>query len=324
MKLHEDINTFKTAIQLASSPRTEGGLGINQIFIEKDYWICRSLKLLSQSKVVDEAVFKGGTSLSKAHLVGDRFSEDIDIAIINDKDRTENQTKKLIHEITRVMSSGLVEVDKPDSRKYSKYRKVYYEYPQFTLAGQPVVVNPGQILLEIVSFANPYPYHKLSIKSFITEYLEKSNRNDIIESFDLGEFQINVLDKSRTATEKLVSLIRHSLSDDYKIDLKAKIRHFYDLYFLWRDAECRNYLTSSAFLEEFNVLLKNDQTRFKEPKGWSYKTISDSPLLQDLDNVWFAIKQTYNNEMPELAYKEIPNEEDVLKVLYEIFTLFTK
>ena len=184
MNLHEETQTFKAAIQLASSPVEEGGLGINEVFLEKDYWICRSLKQLSRSKAVDVAVFKGGTSLSKAHNLGDRFSEDIDIAILNDRNLPENQTKKIIHEITKVMSQGLVEVLKPDTRKYSKYRKVYYEYPRVTENTQIVSVNSGQILLEVVSFANPYPYHKVLIKSFITEYLEKSGRVDVIENLN--------------------------------------------------------------------------------------------------------------------------------------------
>lgn len=323
MNLHDETQTFKAAIQIASSPIEEGGLGINQIFIEKDYWICRSLQQLSRSKAVDVAVFKGGTSLSKAHNLGDRFSEDIDIAILNDKDLPENQTKKIIHEVTRVMSQGLVEVVKPDTRKYSKYRKVYYEYPRVTESNQLVSINSGQILLEVVSFANPYPYHKVLIKSFITECLEKSGRVDIIEKFNLGAFEINVLDKSRTATEKIVSLVRHSLADDYKTQLKAKIRHFYDLYFLWRNAECKNYLTSNNFKLEFNALFEHDQKSFKEPLGWSNKTLKDSPLVRDINAVWSDIKDTYIKEMPELAYKEVPSENDVLETISEIIKLLS-
>ena len=53
MNLHDETQTFKAAIQLASSPVEEGGLGINEVFLEKDYWICRSLKQLSRSKAVD-------------------------------------------------------------------------------------------------------------------------------------------------------------------------------------------------------------------------------------------------------------------------------
>lgn len=323
MNLHEETQTFKAAIQLASSPIEEGGLGINEVFLEKDYWICRSLKQLSCSKAVDVAVFKGGTSLSKAHNLGDRFSEDIDIAILNDRNLPENQTKKIIHEITKVMSQGLVEVLKPDTRKYSKYRKVYYEYPKVTENTQIVSVNSGQILLEIVSFANPYPYHKVLIKSFITEYLEKSGRVDVIEKFNLDAFEINVLDKTRTATEKIVSLVRHSLADDYITQLKAKIRHFYDLYFLWNDIECRNYLTSSEFKLDFKALLEHDQQSFKEPIGWSNKTMKDSPLVKEIYAVWSELQSTYVKEMPELAYKEVPNEKEIFETTSTIFKLLS-
>lgn len=119
MTLHEDKSTFASALQMASRHESEGGLGIKEIYIEKDYWICRSLKMLSKSVVKDVAVFKGGTSLSKAHLLGNRFSEDLDIAITKDDNRTENQTKKVIHSITKSMSFGLKEVTKVETRKFS-------------------------------------------------------------------------------------------------------------------------------------------------------------------------------------------------------------
>ena len=185
MNLHENKDAFAAAIQLASAPKNEGGLGIKQIYLEKDYWICRSLKLLSECLESEVAVFKGGTSLSKAYRLGSRFSEDIDIAITSDSQRTENQTKNTISRISKVMSAGLEEVHNPATRKYSKYRKAFYRYPVTIDTGVVGAINPGQILLEIVSFANPYPYQKAFIKSFLTEYLEKADRNDIIEQFGM-------------------------------------------------------------------------------------------------------------------------------------------
>lgn len=217
MNLHDDRSLFAAAVQLASKSKEEGGLGIKPIFIEKDYWICRSLKSLSNNEVADKAVFKGGTSLSKAYGLGGRFSEDIDIAVTKDESRTENQTKKLIHLITKTMSEGLQEIPKPQTRKYSKYRKVFFSYP--SIAGGsvgPTSVTPGQILLEIVSFANPYPYHRKQVKSFITEYLELAGRLDIIEEYGLEAFEVNVLDPERTATEKIVSLLRYSIAKGWR------------------------------------------------------------------------------------------------------------
>ena len=47
MRLHENWELFSDALQAASQPVEVGGLGIKSIFIEKDYWICRSLSLMA-------------------------------------------------------------------------------------------------------------------------------------------------------------------------------------------------------------------------------------------------------------------------------------
>lgn len=49
--------------------------------IEKDWWVVQTLRLLMQMEVSKHMIFKGGTSLSKAWHLIDRFSEDIDLAI---------------------------------------------------------------------------------------------------------------------------------------------------------------------------------------------------------------------------------------------------
>jgi hypothetical protein len=57
-------------------------LGIRPTIIEKDFWVCVVLKILFQkSQFGKSLVFKGGTSLSKAHGLIERFSEDIDLVL---------------------------------------------------------------------------------------------------------------------------------------------------------------------------------------------------------------------------------------------------
>lgn len=153
MRLHENKELFADAIQAASRGIDDGGLGIRDIFIEKDYWICRSLRLMALADTNGLAVHKGGTSLSKAYGIGARFSEDIDIA---------------------------------------------------------------------------------------------------------------------------------------------------------DDPECREYLESTEFKEDFDVLLSHDRKLFAKPDGWQTKDLSDSPLITNLSDTWEALQETYNKEMPGLAYKSIP------------------
>ncbi|SRR5258707_8225865 len=49
--------------------------------VEKDFWICWTLKHLFALEAIPELRFKGGTSLSKVFGLIDRLSEDIDISI---------------------------------------------------------------------------------------------------------------------------------------------------------------------------------------------------------------------------------------------------
>src|SRR5665647_3324247 len=47
--------------------------------LEKDLWVVTALSFLFESSFSSDLTFKGGTSLSKAYHVIDRFSEDIDL-----------------------------------------------------------------------------------------------------------------------------------------------------------------------------------------------------------------------------------------------------
>lgn len=312
MNLHDDKDLFAEIVLRASQPVEVGGLGINAGFIEKDYWITRSLQQLSSSQSVDYAVFKGGTSLSKIFKIGARFSEDIDIAIVSETGMHDAQLKSIIRTTQKAMSAGLEEIDKPGmTSKGSRYRKVYFEYPQLSGVSLVDSLMSGQLLIEINSFANPIPYSKQPVTNFIQEYLIKSGNESIVDEFDLGTFEINVLDKRTTLTEKLVSLIRFSLSDNPMTDMQAKIRHFYDLHYLASDKECKHFLNSSDFTDAFNQLLEHDREMFEHPSGWQKKSISESPLVQDLDYIWLQLAPKYLKELPSLAYTKIPTADEV-------------
>jgi len=57
-------------------------LGLPPATIEKDFWVCWTLKkLFDLPEWGEHLTFKGGTSLSKGWGLIERFSEDIDIVI---------------------------------------------------------------------------------------------------------------------------------------------------------------------------------------------------------------------------------------------------
>ncbi len=61
---------------------TADRMGLPDAIVEKDFWVCFTLDyLFHRSQWKDVVSFKGGTSLSKAYHLINRFSEDIDIIL---------------------------------------------------------------------------------------------------------------------------------------------------------------------------------------------------------------------------------------------------
>lgn len=312
MTLHNNANDFSALITF-----TANHFDRSIEFVEKDYWITHTLNLLAHSANVENVVFKGGTSLSKGYRLINRFSEDIDIAMINEN-LSGNALKTKIRTVEKDITIGLTELKEPEiTSKGSMYRKSVFQYPS-VLSNRLSGNVPKRIIIEINSFANPYPYVKKEITSFIADFLSETKRMDAIEQYNLQPFTLNVLDKRRTMIEKLVSLFRFSFSENPILAIASKIRHFYDLYFLANDAQCAEYIQSPDFKTNFAELYAHDQKTFDEPDDWKGKTFEQSPLVNDFPAMWEKLKETYRNELSQLAFTKIPEEKEVAKVFIEI------
>lgn len=55
--------------------------GMAPYAVEKDWWVVQTLSIIFEMEIGSHLVFKGGTSLSKAWRLIERFSEDIDLAV---------------------------------------------------------------------------------------------------------------------------------------------------------------------------------------------------------------------------------------------------
>ena len=111
MKLHENQPLFAQLLNFAANT-----LNIRPEFIEKDYWITRALQRMSQNINAEKVVFKGGTSLSKAYRLTNRFSEDIDVAVIDADSFSGNQLKTFIKRLAKDMSADLNELVVPNEQ----------------------------------------------------------------------------------------------------------------------------------------------------------------------------------------------------------------
>lgn len=313
--LHLDPESFMDLVQTSSED-----LKIPAQLIEKDYYISEILRALSKSSYSQQIVFKGGTSLSKAYLLIDRFSEDVDFAVISEN-MSGNQVKMLLSNLMKEVTAGLME-DKSfsDISKGSKYRKQAFSYD--AQVGLDVSVNPipSRIIMEISAFANPFPYEKRMIEPFVTTYLRKRNMEDVVTQYHLEPFELNVLSLRQTLCEKTVSLIRFSISEDPLASLSSKIRHFYDLNALLTIKELEEYVCSEEFVNDVETLVKHDQEAFDEPARWKdLKDLNRSPLVMDFDKLWDSLALKYEENLSAIAYREIPSSKTIkasfLKIL---------
>jgi len=75
---------FSKDERLTMIQRVAKSLNIDEIAVEKDWWVTAVLYALFHTNISKYLLFKGGTSLSKCWNIIDRFSEDIDLALNRD------------------------------------------------------------------------------------------------------------------------------------------------------------------------------------------------------------------------------------------------
>ena len=317
MILNQHKEQFADAIRLASET-----LGISPIYVEKDYWITKMLRRLSESNLTTHIVWKGGTSLSKGYGIIDRFSSDIDVAVIAG-DMSGNKIKNLLSTATELMTEEMNEVDMPgETSKGSRYRKTYHRYKSVIAMGNEKSLVGDHVIVEINSFANPNPYEQRPVSSFIAQALQIKGHSQLIDSFGLQPFEINILDLRRTLCEKVASLLRFSFGDNPTMELGKKIRHFYDLHFLSQDNACQEYLAKD-FLTELKELTQHDKATFSTPPKWPNADITTSPLLTSFDSLWVPLSKRYEEELGMLAFRPIPPSDHVRQSVKQILKLIT-
>ena len=303
MKLHQNKEAFEQVIA-----STAEYFNILEVFVEKDYWVTYVLKNLSQSKFKDNVVFKGGTSLSKAYRLINRFSEDIDLAVIAADGATGNAIQKMIKDVETETTKGLTEIVVDGiSSKGSKFRKTVFEYPR-VITGAIFGQASDKLLVEINSFAQPHPYSEMPIQSMIAEFLIQTNRSEAADANDLKPFNVNVLGLERTFTEKVLSLVRASYEENPMNELAARVRHIYDLHFIVSKESMREFIIGNGFQEMIRNVLADDEKNSQFQGEWTKKPLNQSLIFADWTKVWKELQGVYQNQFKSLVFSELPDK----------------
>jgi predicted nucleotidyltransferase component of viral defense system len=312
MILHHKKKDFINAIATASQK-----LGIREVYIEKDYWVTYVLKSLSTSEYTNKVVFKGGTSLSKAHQLIERFSEDVDLALLLDGTETGGQVKALIKNIEAKLMSSPFEENKahPVKSKGSKFRKTAHVYPRL-IQSNDFGYAYDHLVLEINSFANPTPYKRMKISSIIAQFIQSIDKKMITE-YELQDFEVNVLDIKRTFTEKLMGLVRAGYEANPLISLEERIRHIYDLHQLLATEEIKTFL-DDGLKSMIEVVREDDRKNIEFQGAWMEKKMADSLLFKKTNEVMQNLTAHYQDNFSSLVYGELPPVSDLVTTIKKI------
>ena len=220
MYLHKEDRELLRDIIITVSEKS----GLDQNIVEKDYYVTLLLKELVKGN--PNIVFKGGTSLSKAYHIIERFSEDIDITFA--EHIGEARRKKLKYNLLKPISETLdLPISNWDTIESDKDLNHYdFQYSSVVLMENDVLRPYVKIETSLMSYS--YPTEQREISSIIYEYLKDDNR-DIVEEFDLTPFVMKVQSLDRTFIDKIFAVC------DYYMNGKAtrNSRHLYDIYKLY-------------------------------------------------------------------------------------------
>lgn len=309
MLLHEDTEAFSELVQA-----TAEAVGLPQVYIEKDYWVTKALKHLSESAHVNEVVFKGGTSLSKAYRLVERFSEDIDLAVFAG-DKGDSARKALLKGVEAAVASGLHEAeDDPRVSKGSKYRKTVYRYPRSVDGAEFGQASPV-LLIEVNAFTHPEPYELRQIQTLIAETLPTLGRADLIAQFGLEGFSVNVLSVRRTLVEKMLGIIKDSYNANPVARLSDRIRHLYDICLILRQDEYRAFVQSDEFMPLCTICIADEKAGFFEYSDCFKKPLADAPLFSDFEKWRSPLEATYRGIFADLIFGDMPDMDEIVQAL---------
>lgn len=215
MFLHDNVKEFLESIKSASAVSR-----IQEDLIEKDYYV--SLILAEIAANSELAVFKGGTSLSKAHHAVNRFSEDIDIAFCGHIGASRRKKLKynVIAPIATKLGLTITNFEKTQSdRDINNYTFAYRQ-----LCNSSAQVVP-EVRLETSMVTESFPVVELPIENYIASYAS----NVDVKKYGLQPFQMKVQSLERTFVDKIFAIC------DYYLAGKTRrlSRHLYDLHKLY-------------------------------------------------------------------------------------------
>ena len=284
--------------------------GLPAVAVEKDWWVTMSLRVLFSCQCAEHILFKGGTSLSKAWKVIERFSEDIDIAIDRKFFGFDGElSRKNITNLRRASCAYISTELKEELNK--KLQQIgIEEYFISVRETKDTTQDPQIIEIKYNSIFSPNNYiqEKVLIEIGARSLLEPSEnirlRSMIADVYPEADFADNFIEiptvvPQRTFLEKAFLLHEEFQKPTENIRVNRMSRHLYDLEKLMNTA-----FAEHAFADtELYLAIVNHRKHLTVIKGVDYSTHSPDKInFIPPDTVFDKWKNDYETMLGNMTY----------------------
>ena len=290
--------------------------GINPSFVEKDWWVVQLVRAINAVQQDGFAViFSGGTCLSKAHSLLQRFSEDVDFRVVTAKS---SPTRKALSAykgavVEALRAKGLV-IDEAHikARDGNRFFSIEVDYESYF---SPSAALRPHILIEVTVRGTQLSPIELAVSSFVAELTRHFPEVAKIGCIDPVE---SAADKLSALAWRIPDRVRNGENDDPSL-----VRHLHDIAILYGrasahadfaalvagameqdEARPKNVnLVGLTRVEKFRRMLETLENDLEYPKeydrfvkGVSYAAEGDTPDFVTAIKAVKALVETVSSE----------------------------
>lgn len=254
-----------------------------ELMVEKD--VVQSLFLYELSKSEMPFVFKGGTSLSKAYGLIDRFSEDIDLSA--SRRPTEAERRKIKDLIVHIGEDLGLHLNNPEEIQ-SRHSYNRYEFVFDSLFGE---ATQGMVV-ETSFYQRVYPSELHKVDSFVGRYC-RENGVTMPFPFKAAEVVMPVQSLERTFVDKVFAVC------DYRLEnmMERDSRHLYDI------AKLVPHISFSKELEKLIDEVREDRMQMENNPSAQPEHDIPAMLSEIIESRFY--EEDYNEITMPLLYEKI-------------------
>ncbi len=313
-------------------------VGLPAYAVEKDWWVVQTLRTIFKMKVGQHMLFKGGTSLSKAWGLINRFSEDIDLALNREYLQFDSGiiSKSQVAKLRTKSFDYITEEFKPELEQAlhtAGFEALTFDYEDLGDGDQdPVsILVQYPTIIEHPEYINPRVKVEIGSRSLRDPYTDRSFRSIISDEFSDQPYSddditIPCINPERTYLEKMFLLHEEFQKPKEKIRVDRLSRYLYDLHQIsnsqYRDKTHDIQLISDiiAHRERFTHIGKKEDGDKYDYKNNFPPNLNPIPPEKYI-NDWRA---DYKKMQEEMIPGDSPSFENLIRKIKEEVAAFNK